>query len=238
MVAVTGIVLGGAGLAAAIGVPLGVENRKKPKLEVKPVPWAATGPMYPMTFASAQVVNKPIRGPLGMLIGRDVAEACEVFIDFFTWGDEASRTRVFGTISGRWDSHPEPWRPVFEVEMPETLTTMAVGSSGSGQQFKVKQTGAQYDPSLVSAQQDISVGSDRGRVSVAVLRDGEAFAFANESYMYLADHLGKPDWQLTVGRTYRVEVRVRGSNVDHTDIFKLEYYSGDFTNFQLQSVKA
>ena len=50
--------------------------------------------------------------------------------------------------------------------------------------------------------------------------------------------LRSPHWQLTVDRTYRVEVRVSGANVDHTDIFKLEYYSGKFTDFQLQSVKA
>ncbi len=35
MVATTGIVLGAAGLGAAISVPLGIENRKKPKLEIK-----------------------------------------------------------------------------------------------------------------------------------------------------------------------------------------------------------
>ena len=43
MVAAAGIVLGAAGLGAAIGVPLGVENRKKPKLEIKPVQWAPGG---------------------------------------------------------------------------------------------------------------------------------------------------------------------------------------------------
>lgn len=242
MVATTGIVLGVAGLTAAIGAPLGIENRKKPKLEIKPLPWAAAGPTYPMTFASVQVVNRPIRGPLGRLLNRDVAEACEVFIDFFTWGDKASRIRVFETIPGRWDAHPEPWRPVFEVEttwdkLPIETTKIPGQFDLNHPHFNVKQTGAQYDPSMVSAQQDISVGSDRGRVSVAILRDGEAFAFADESYMHIADHLAKPDWKLTIGSTYRVEVRVKGANVDHMGVFKLEYYSGDFTNFRLQPVK-
>jgi hypothetical protein len=229
MVAAAGIVLGAAGLSAAIGVPLGIENRKKPKLEIKPVQWAAGGPTYPMTFASVQAINKPIRGPLGMLINRDVAEACELYIDFFTWGDKASRTRVFGTISGRWDGHPEPWQPVFGVLTSDSISP--------GRQIKIAQTGTQYDPSLISAQQDISVGSDRGRVSVAVLRDGEAFAFSNESYMHMTDHLGKPDWKLNMGSTYRVEIRVTGSNVDHTSVFKLEYLSANFSSFQLQPVK-
>lgn len=234
MVAAAGIVLGAAGLGAAIGVPLGVENRKKPKLEIKPVQWAPGGPTsYPMTFASAQVINKPIRGPLGMLISRNVAEACELFIDFFTWGEEASRTKVFPTISGRWDSHPEPWRPTFGVEA-DSIGEYVHGGPG---RLRIQQTGAQYDPSLVSAQQDISVGSDRGGVSVAVLRDGEAFAFADESYMYLADQLGKPDWKLNMGSTYRVAIQVKGSNCDHTEVFKLEYLSASFSSFRLQPVK-
>ncbi len=129
MVDVAGIVLGAAGLGAAFGVPLGIENRKKPKLEIKPVPWAPSGPIYPMTFACAQVINKSVRGPLGVLIDRNVAEACELFIDFFTWGDEASKTRVFETISGRWDGHPEPWRPVFEVDTSGPILPRAIRRS-------------------------------------------------------------------------------------------------------------
>ena len=76
MVAAAGIVLGAAGLGTAIGAPLGVENRKKPKLDIKPDQWAPGGPTsYTMTFASAPVINEPIRGPPGMVINRNVAEA-------------------------------------------------------------------------------------------------------------------------------------------------------------------
>jgi hypothetical protein len=167
-------------------------------------------------------------------LNRDAAEACEVFIDFLTWGDEASRTKVFDTISGRWDSHPEPWSPIFEVEPDNTV----MPQTGKPSPIKLRQTAAQFEPSRVTFQQDISVGSDRGRISVAVLRDGEAFAFANESYMYLDDHFGKPDWKLTQGTTYRVDVRVKGSNAAWVQAFKLEYLNNNFADFKLQSVRS
>jgi len=66
-----------------------IERLKKPRLEIKPVTWQPSGPLPPMTFASAQVLNKPLPGPLAKILNRDAAESCEVTIDFFTWGDEA-----------------------------------------------------------------------------------------------------------------------------------------------------
>ena len=55
--------------------------------------------------------------------------------------------------------------------------------------------------------------------------------------MYLADQLGKPDWKLNMGSTYRVAIQVKGSNCDHTEVFKLEYLSASFSSFRLQPVK-
>jgi hypothetical protein len=235
VVAITGIVLGAAGIGVGIGVPLGIEGLKSPKLDINPVEWRARGPVYPMTFASVQVVNRPIRRPLR----RDVAEACEVAIDFFTWGDEASRERVFDTIQGRWDSHvPEPYRLNIGFRAPDgtALKEVPMTTEGLTTSMFAIETRAQFDPSLVSLQQDLSVGSDRGRVSVAVLRDGEAFAFSDESYRYMENHFGKPDWQLIKGRTYRVRITVKGSNAEVQRDYKLEFYSDDFTKFRLEAV--
>lgn len=242
MVAATGIGLGAAGLLAAMGVPLGIERYKQPCLEIEAVAWRAVGPTYPMTFASVQVTNKPIGGLLGKFLSRDVAEACQIDIDFYTWGDEASRQRVFDTIHGRWDSHvPEPFQlhvsfrgqdgsPVKDLSgVP--MTTEALTTSS----FSIE-TRAQFDPNLVSLQENLSVGSDRGRVSVAVLRDGEAFAFSDESYRYVEQHFGKSDWQLDRDETYRVSIRIKGSNAEVQRDFKLEFYSDDFTKFELQAV--
>jgi hypothetical protein len=124
MVAATGIGLGGAGLLAAIGVPLGIERYKRPRLEIEPVKWRAARPTYPMTFASVQVTNRPISGLISSFLSRDVAEACEITIDFYTWGDEASRERVFDTIRGRWDSHvPEPFRATCRLQSSGRVAT-------------------------------------------------------------------------------------------------------------------
>jgi hypothetical protein len=181
-----------------------------------------------MTFASAEVRNKPLPAPLRFL-SRDAAEACEVFIDFWTWGPEDGRVRVSPTITGRWDSHREPlrYRP---VPLPGALPDPG-GAVPQAVQVA-------YDPALDTAEHEVAVGSDRGHFSVAILRDGQAFAFANESYAHLPDHLGQPEWQLAQNQTYRVEVRVKGSNVDHRQVFKLEFYSDDFAHFRLQPVTA
>jgi hypothetical protein len=67
---------------------------KKPKLVIKPVPWQHPGKeVYPMTFASVEVINKPLPLPFRFL-SRLAAEACEMFIEFWTWADSASRVKV------------------------------------------------------------------------------------------------------------------------------------------------
>ncbi len=259
MVAATGIGLGAAGLLAAMMMPFGVEGLKKPRLEIKPIPWQPKGPIYPMTFASAQVYNRPIRGPLGKPLDRAAAEACEISIDFFTWGDRVSTQRVFDTIPGRWDSHPQPLE-LREVERHDDrpsgrppvqsrgtvspgVSTMPAGEV-LGAEYNVHAgwfdlpatTGwrLEYNPSAVRKQEDLPVGSDRGGISVAILRDEQAFAFTDESYRY--GDLCNPNWQLTMNTTYRVEVRVQGSNADHKQAFKLEFYGTDFGKFRLQTV--
>jgi hypothetical protein len=111
------------------------------------------------------------------------------------------------------------------------MTTEALTTST----FSIE-TRAEFDPSLVLLQENLSVGSDRGQVSVAVLRDGEAFAFSDESYRYVENHFGKPDWQLEKNKTYRIRIGVRGYNAEVKRDFKLEFYSDDFTRFELQAV--
>jgi hypothetical protein len=245
-----------------------IERLKRPKLEIKPVSWQPTGPVYPMTFASAQVLNKPLRGPLGRFLNRDAAESCEVTIDFFTWGDQASRKRVFDPIKGRWDSHPQPLKirsvpsytgfsdplamrfpagyaggtvPTSYTDnlpssLPGTIPVSHMDTVGGGYSGHATSWHVEYDSSLDTPQQDISVGSDRGQISVAILKDGAAFAFANESYdTPPRNHLCRPAWKLTLGETYQIEIGIKGSNVDHKQIFKL-YVTDDFSAFKLQEV--
>ena len=39
----------------------------------------------------------------------------------------------------------------------------------------------------------------------------------------------------SMGETYRIEIRIKGSNVDHMQIFRL-YVTDDFSAFKLQEV--
>jgi hypothetical protein len=86
----------------------------------------------------------------------------------------------------------------------------------------------------VVAAQAIAVGSELGRVSVAVLRHGKAFAFTDASYAFMDRGLGNPDWVLEIGRTYLVDVHVKGADGECNETFKLEYLSHDFREFRLQ----
>ena len=74
---------------------------------------------------------------------------------------------------------------------------------------------------------DVAVSPDGEEVAVAILRDGEAFAFSTESYDY--DRWGNPAWRLEHG-TYRIVVRVRGSGILEERQFKLEYLNDDVLN--------
>lgn len=48
--------------------------------------------------------------------------------------------------------------------------------------------------------------------------------------------LANPDWKLEFGRTYLVNIQVKGSNAQAKATFKLEYVSNDFRDFQLHEV--
>jgi hypothetical protein len=90
-----------------------------------------------------------------------------------------------------------------------------------------------YDPEKDPGKIDIAVSPDGEEVAVAILRDGEAFAFSTESYGYHS--WGNPSWRLEHG-TYRIVVRVRGSGIQEERPFKLEYLSNDVSKFRLEAV--
>src|SRR6266568_3898941 len=90
-----------------------------------------------------------------------------------------------------------------------------------------------YDPEKDPGQIDVAVSPDGEEVAVAILRDGEAFAFSTESYAYPS--WGNPSWRLEHG-TYRIVVRVRGSAIQEERYFKLEYLSNDVSKFRLEAI--
>ena len=228
-----------AALVAAFAVPGTIEFMKKPRIRIEPVPWQHPGDgVRLMTFAAVEVRNKPWPAPLSFLTRP--ADACRVSIDWWTLG-EAGKIRKFPTIPGRWDKHAEPLKAEASssVSFPPGYTNYGgtVPTTGPGAPTVSYSTRYAYDPDRVVAEQTVAVGSDLGRVSVAVLRRHEAFAFSDESYAFMEQGLANPAWKLEIGKTYLVDVHVKGSNAKCKETFKLEYLSDSFGEFRLQSVK-
>lgn len=196
-------------------------------MEIIASQWSSSGPT-PWTFATIRVRNKPLVSPLAILLTRQAAQRCVVDLDYFRWGTDE---RVIPTVPGRWSSHQKPTRSLpYAAEMPVPLSGGTAGVINKGGYGGV---GDIYDPALDPLQQDVAVGDSGEEIAVAILRDGQAFAFSSESYAY--DAFGNPNWALGHG-TYRVVVRVRGSSVNCERAFKLEYLSNDFSRFQLQNL--
>jgi hypothetical protein len=212
-------------LIAALIVPLGIERLKRPRLDIIPSPWTPSRPVA-WTFAAVRIRNLPLRGLAGMFMTRGEAQGCRVEIDFT---DLATGTRPFDTVQGRWSSHPEPlqWVPNPPLAAIPGIGGTAIPAPGTGGFAPA------FDPSLIRHEQDVAVSKDGEEVPIAVLRAGDAYAWTSSSYGYpiWAD----PNLHLPHG-TYRVDVRVQGSNVDHSQSFKLEYLNTDFTKFRLQPV--
>lgn len=235
MVDIIGIV----GLVAAFVVPGTIEFMKKPRIRIEPVPWQHPGDDVPlMTFATVQVRNKPWPAPLSFLTRP--ADACRVSIDWWLLGKEG-KVRKFDTMPGRWDKHAEPLKAETSssVTFPPGYTYYGgtTPTTGPGAPTVSYSTRYAYDPDRVVDEQTIAVGSDLGRVSVAVLRRHGAFAFSDASYAFMDQGLGNPAWVLPFNEVYLVEVHVKASNGERTERFKLEYLSHDFEKFRLQVVE-
>jgi len=201
------LVLAVAALGASVLVPFAIEAFERPRLEIIPSQWIPAGPA-PWTFAVVQIRNKPLAGPLAKLLTRQAVQRCVVDIDYFRWG---TGERVIPTVPGRWTNHQELIKSV--PYPPETVVASRVSER--------------------TRYRDIPASRAGEEVAVAVLSGGEAFAFSSESYVH--DAFGYPAWRLDRG-TYRVDIHVYGSGVDHKQSFKLEYISNDFAEFRLAKI--
>ena len=155
MVAVIGLVIA----VIALAVPFVIEILKRPRLEVVPVTWRPHR-AFPFTFASVGVRNEPLPKLLGMLLSREVAQACEIFIDYYKW--EYPDVKLFDSLQGRWDSHPQPERI---VRISRDAVEKGVADAGNPD-TGVPEERTEFAPSLdPSNQEDIVPGSDRGQGS-------------------------------------------------------------------------
>jgi hypothetical protein len=171
-----------------------------------------------------RVRNRPLHRAIGSFLAREAAQGCEVRIDFYRWD---TGTRAFGTIAGRWSSHPEPlrWVPNPPIAAVPNIGGTAIIQSGTGGFAPA------FDATMIRREQDVGVNDAGEEVAVAVLLAGDsAYGWTSESYAHPA--WANPALRLDHG-TYRVVVRVSGSSVEHQQEFKLEYLGGDFARFHL-----
>jgi len=148
-----GLVLAATALVAAFVVPFAVEAFERPRLEIIPSPWLPAGPT-PWTFATVQIRNKTIAGPLARVLTRQAAQACVVEIDYFRWGTDE---RVIQTVYGCWTNHQEL---IHSVPIPpETIAASRADARRIDRRYR-----------------DIPASHAGEEVAVAVLSAGEAFA--------------------------------------------------------------
>lgn len=110
-----------------------------------------------------------------------------------------------------------------------TPSSVASGTTGSGNPDYV----SAYVPSRDPGQSDITADPDGEEIAVAILRNGEVFAFSTESYRHPT--WGNPDWQLSK-QVYRVVIRVHGAGVRDERSFKLDCLDPNPGSFRLDPV--
>jgi hypothetical protein len=103
------------------------------------------------------------------------------------------------------------------------------GTTGSENDPKYKLS---YTPSRAPGPYDITADPEGEEVAVAILREGEVFAFSTASYQYPL--WGNPDWKLDLKQIYRIRIRVSGAGVIKEATFKLDCLDPDPSNFQLE----
>jgi hypothetical protein len=204
------VVLEVAGLAAAVGVPIVGDRLSRPRIEITPSQWIPARPTQ-WTFATVQIRNKPLGGPLGAVLTRRTAQGCSINTDFLRGG---TGDRIMPTVPSQWIGREE-----LADAVPYSPEIIAASYAGA--------------VTMDSRLRDIPVSYSGEEVAVAVLSAAGAFAFSSESYMH--DAFGNPAWRLAYG-TYRIVVHVTGSGVDCKRAFKLEYLSSDFSKFRLQKI--
>ncbi len=208
--ALVSLVLSAIAIVVAVILVLLVEWLKRPRPQIVPVIWQPERAVQ-WTFAAVKIYNRPLRWPLGALLLRSIATACEVSVEFrIPGGGEL----VMPPVAAGWSSQPEPLRSVL------------LPGSGGNPSFTL-----QYDSSMLPARRrlDIPAGSDGHEVAIAVLRsDGTAHAFGAESYAHAA--WKHPDWELR-RQVYEVTVRAQASGVTTSGRFTLNYLAPDFATF-------
>ena len=212
-----GVLLGLAGIAAAIYIPLKIEALKWPRLRIE---WAADAnnpAMFggPTRIAHVKVINEPIGGRLGKWLLRNPATGCQVKLTYRSRSDEKTLS-----TPGKWSAKPEPvqWLP---TQNPD-------GSLGI---YQYPDTEKMPDTLVY----DLSPGSSGATVAVALKRDGErqAYAFGWMLYVSLPD-APLADTSLALPHdTYEVKVEVEAGGIGCSEHFLLHNDGSHHTDLRL-----
>jgi hypothetical protein len=185
--AVAGLILSIVALALSAYALVG-ERLQRPKLEIRRATWEGEGEV-PWSFLVVRVFNRPLGPPRSLIFSRRTAADCQTSLTFTRAGElEPS----IDQIPGRWSAVEEPLMtvPGGAVPDPQALPRtyrLSIGTSGAGEE-----------------------------VAVARTRDGEAFAFSSESYLYAGWR--KPEWELAPG-AWSLTVRAAASDATSEETF-------------------
>jgi hypothetical protein len=225
---VIGIVLGLAGIAVALGIPLFIEWSRRPRLRIQRADDANRRDAEPpWRVVHVKVANEPLRGWRSRCLLRNPATSCRVEVIFKSESDGAE-TRM----PGRWAAGPEP---ISRVVFPPRVDIEYLPIDPSA---GVPDVQWHFDPTKLpqSARLDISADSEGEPVPIALKYRGEeqAFGFTGESYAY--DGWRNPNLALPDER-YTVTVRASAGGITAKADFRLDNSGDAETHFRLQSIE-
>lgn len=193
----------------ALGIPLVIESRKRPRLRIEPADDAnATWAHPPFRIVHVKVINEPLGGKLGRWLLRNVATSCKVGVLF-----ESQSSNETVAIPGRWSGTPEPFS-----FFPTNGAIRAL-----------------FDPTKVpqSLRFDLSPDTEGEVLGIAIKADGdcEAYAFTSESYQ-AQDSRRLPTLRLT-DDVYTVTVTAHAGGIAASAVFLLHNRGTAHTGLEL-----
>jgi hypothetical protein len=201
----TGVILGLIGISVAIGIPLGVEWCRRPKLRIDRADDVnQRGAESAWRLVHIKMVNVPLRGLLSRFLLRNPATSCRVTVTFKSRSDGKQIE-----MSGRWTASPEPRSLIGgppEVPMEDyKLDPIRAGMPSIGMPF---------DPTKVpqTLRFDLSADAEGEPIPIAIKFNGDAaaYGFTSESYAY--SDFRKPELVLP-DEEYTVTVDARAGGI-------------------------